>query len=111
VPSPTDANERRRGTCASRSNGNGWGCVPLFHPRRCKAARLYPLSFPTVKSMPPSETYSRRQRRARLGRESNNPGPQRAPVCFYFALTRRSRTDPHSSLAMSMACSDNASGL
>jgi len=79
-----DVNERCRGTLASKSNGNGWGCVPPFHPRRCEAARLYPLSVP-IKSMPPSETYSRRQWHARLGRESNNinPGRQQAPVCFF----------------------------
>jgi len=71
--------------------------ISSFHPRRCEAARLYPLSVP-IKSMPPSETYSRRQRHARLGRESNDikPGPQQALVCFFedAAITNRSLSQP-----------------
>ena len=83
------------------------------HPRRCEAACLYPLSPAALKSVPLLGTHSCRQRRARLGWESDNvsPGPSQGPVCFFFAFTQRSWTDPHPSLATSMTRSDHASGL
>jgi len=53
VSSLPDGREREaQGTLASKSNGNGWGCVPPFHPRRCEAARLYPLSVPIKPCLP-----------------------------------------------------------
>jgi len=65
---------------ASMANNNGWGHAPLSHSMRCRAVWLYPpSSLPRL--MPPTETYSRSQRLARLGQSSLFDSRNTTEVC------------------------------
>ena len=107
-----DVNERRKGTPASESNGNDWGCVPPFHPRRCKAARLYPLFVPIIHAsfgdLQPSPTARSPWTRVQQYQSCTTAG---SGTFFWSSRTQRSRTNPYPSPTVRMARLDSASDL